>query len=350
MKIAIAHTDPMKAQRLRMELSKRSSFEIIWIANAAVDVINFCRHERPDVLLADVTITCTASSQFVAVVMAENPCLIILLASNRLHNEAQVFEMMGQGATDVVNTDFLELDLKLEHGVEQLLEKLALAGKLLGMACEQSKIELPVKVAPPAQVECPPLVLIGSSTGGPAALAQIMKQYPSKPNFATIIVQHVDEQFTGSLSRWLTSQINHPVELIKSGVKPAAGSIYLAGENKHLVMNSARELVYSLQPQDKIYKPSVDVFFQSVLEQWPNQAVAVLLTGMGEDGAIGLKALHDNGWFTIAEHKESCVVYGMPRAAIELNAATEVVELNQITSRILSYFKDIYNLKRAHFL
>jgi len=341
-KVAIAHKDPMKAQRLRLEVSKKTSFQIIWMAHCAEEAIDFCRRERPDVILADVNITSNAALGFVATIMAETPCLIVLLASYRLHHEALIFDMMGQGAMDVVNTDFLELDLNLEHGLEQLLGKLAVVGTLLGMPHETKKPELPVKAVSPVEAKFPPLVLIGSSTGGPAALAHMMKQYPLQPNFTTIIVQHVDEQFTNSLARWLTLQTNHLVEVIKPGLKPVLGAIYLAGENKHLVMNSKRELTYSLQPENKFYKPSLDVFFHSVLEYWPKKAVAILLTGMGEDGAAGLKALHDHGWFTIAEHRQSCVVYGMPKAAIDLNAATEVIRLNHITSRILSYFKETY--------
>lgn len=337
-KIAIAHQDPMKAHRLRLELSKIQSFQVVWLAYTSADTLKLCLEIAPDVILIDVSIFRQSSSKIIAKIMNQMTCLIVALATNRPHNQALIFEMMGQGAMDVINTNFLELDVEFKSGFQELLTKLITVTKLVKKNLDEEF--LPVSsIVPAVQKVYPPLVVIGSSTGGPAALAEIMKQYPKEPNFATIIVQHVDEQFTTSLSEWLTQQTHLPVQVVKSGIKPVAGSIYLAGENKHLVMNSQMELVYSLKPREKIYRPSVDVFFQSLLEHWPKKGVGVLLTGMGVDGAVGLKALHDHGWFTIAEHRQSCIVYGMPKAAIELNAATEVIPLNEITPRILSYFE-----------
>jgi two-component system, chemotaxis family, response regulator WspF len=104
-------------------------------------------------------------------------------------------------------------------------------------------------------------------------------------------------------------------------------------------MNSKFELEHTPHPLDKFHRPSIDVFFQSVALNWPHKSIAVLLTGMGSDGALGLKALREAGWHTIVEHEDSCVVYGMPKAAIKIGASTQILPLEQIPVAIISILK-----------
>jgi two-component system response regulator WspF len=162
-------------------------------------------------------------------------------------------------------------------------------------------------------------VVFGSSTGGPFALSKILSQFPVDLKAAVIVIQHVDQQFASGFADWLGGQIK-----------------YVAGRNDHLVMISGTHLRYTPIPEEVLYRPSVDVFFQSVAHNWPKTGVAVLLTGMGNDGANGMKALFDRGWLTIAEHQNSCVVYGMPKAAIEAGAAKEILLLDKIASAVLN--------------
>jgi two-component system response regulator WspF len=117
------------------------------------------------------------------------------------------------------------------------------------------------------------------------------------------------------------------------------GSALLASTNDHLVFLDPQHLGYKAEPRDCHYRPSIDVFFQSVVTHWKGEVVALLLTGMGRDGAKGLKSLRDAGVFTIAQDAESCVVYGMPKAAAELNAAVEILPLNRMASRLIDVLK-----------
>lgn len=187
-----------------------------------------------------------------------------------------------------------------------------------------------------SHVKKPPLIVIGASTGGPYALSKILQNIPSDCPAAIVIIQHVDENFALGLAQWLGRQISRQVQMAEAGTVPTAGSIYMAGKNLHLIMNERKEFAYTAHPIEEIYVPSVDIFFLSVAQNWHEKCAAALLTGMGNDGAEGLKALQNEGWYTIAQDEESCVVYGMPRAAVQLGAADDILPLEKIGPALLS--------------
>jgi len=180
-----------------------------------------------------------------------------------------------------------------------------------------------------------PLIAIGASAGGPAALASVLRGLPGDFPAAIVIVQHVEAQFAGGMADWLSQQSAIPVTLAKEGESPALAHAVLAGTSDHLVLNAANRLVYTPEPGDYVHRPSVDVFFDSVSRLWRGDAVGVLLTGMGKDGALGLKALRDRGHHTIAQDEGSCAVYGMPKAAAALNAAVDILPMDAIASKLL---------------
>jgi two-component system response regulator WspF len=178
------------------------------------------------------------------------------------------------------------------------------------------------------------LVAIGASAGGPAALAEILRVLPTDFPAAIVIVQHVDEQFARGFADWLAGQSKLPVRVAVEGDAPVEGTVLVAGRSDHLIFSGPNSLSYTPHPADYVYRPSVDVFFESIVRMRRENVVGVLLTGMGRDGAKGLKALRDAGWHTIAQDKDSCAVYGMPKAAANLGAAVEILPLNQIPAAL----------------
>jgi two-component system response regulator WspF len=181
----------------------------------------------------------------------------------------------------------------------------------------------------------PTLVAIGSSTGGPRALATILSGLPENLNAAVVICQHVDLQFAQGMVQWLKSQTPLEVDLIGEGMRPRSGVALVAGTNDHLVMGSDRAFHYTSHPREYPYRPSVNTFFDSILKYWPRKDLAILLTGMGRDGGEGLAALRRAGWHTIAQDEKTSVVYGMPAAAVELGGAVEILPLTRIAGAIL---------------
>ncbi|MGP0068400.1 MAG: chemotaxis protein CheB, partial [Isosphaeraceae bacterium] len=222
-----------------------------------------------------------------------------------------------------------------------LLHKIEVIGRLLGKSEKPASAHRFGSPARPASApraaadHTPePLVVLGASTGGPQALAGILARLPARFEAGVIIVQHVDAAFAPGLGQWLAEQSRRPVKLIEEGHRPAAGQVLLSVTDDHLVLGEDRRLRYSPEPRSACYRPSVDVFFDSVARNWPTPGVAVLLTGMFHDGAQGLLALRRTGWRTIAQDEASSVVWGMPKAAVAIGAAEEVLHLDQIAERI----------------
>jgi len=180
----------------------------------------------------------------------------------------------------------------------------------------------------------PPLIVIGASAGGPSAVATVLRDLPAQFGGAIVIIQHVDARFADHMATWLSDQSPTRVRIAREGDRLAAGQILLAGTDDHLVLTRTQTLAYIAEPRDAFYRPSIDVFMKSVCQYWQGMAVGVLLTGMGTDGASGLRALRNNGAVTIAQDRASSVVYGMPKAAAELDAASEVLPVTMIGSRL----------------
>ncbi|MCD6059926.1 MAG: Chemotaxis response regulator protein-glutamate methylesterase CheB [Moraxellaceae bacterium] len=178
------------------------------------------------------------------------------------------------------------------------------------------------------------LVAIGASAGGPSALAEVLGGLPAGFAAAVVVIQHVDEQFSAGLAEWLDQHCALPVRLARDGELPLPGSVLVAGTNDHLVMSAGGCLLYTPEPKEAVYRPSVDAFFESASRHWPGAVVGVLLTGMGRDGARGLRALREGGHHTIAQDEASSAVYGMPKAAALLDAAVEILPLDGIAPRL----------------
>jgi two-component system response regulator WspF len=245
-------------------------------------------------------------------IMSQSPCAIMMVTASVNRYAGNVLEAMTYGALDAVNTP--------ADGSASLLQKIATIAKLIGKSSQGRYFHKSL----------PPLILIGASTGGPQALVKILSQFPQDFHAAVVIVQHLDAQFAPGFAAWLNEQIPLSVEIASTGSRPQPGKILLAGTNHHLVMNSYLSFDYDEQPSNCAYHPSIDVLFQSAANHWTGQGIGVLLTGMGRDGAQGLKLLRAAGWHTIAQNRETCAVYGMPKVAVELKAAVEVLPVDAI--------------------
>jgi two-component system, chemotaxis family, response regulator WspF len=183
------------------------------------------------------------------------------------------------------------------------------------------------------------LLMIGASAGGPAAFAAILGKLDANFPAAIVIAQHVDAVFIPTFAQWLGQQCALPVGVAVEGDRPTPGKILLADSNKHLLFTGRRRLGYTTQPEDSHFYPSIDVLFESAAKFCGPGVVAVLLTGMGRDGARGLKALRNAGAVTIAQDAGSSAVYGMPKAAAEALAAKEILPLDSIPGRLIALFQ-----------
>ena len=334
MRIAIVNDMLLALEALRRSVAKRTDWKIAWIARDGKEAAKKCAADTPDIILMDLMMSVMNGAEATRQIMRDSPCAILVVTATVEGNMQLVFEAMGHGALDAINTPVLGADGKLT-GAAELEGKIDLIGKLIG----RGKQLLPALVALGDTVadnhHLPSLIVIGSSTGGPAALLEIFKALPTGFSAAIVVVQHVDITFSADLANWLSKQSPLPVNVVEPGCQPEKGIIWIAGTNDHLIMTAENKLVYRTEPKDVFYRPSVDVFFHSVATNWPALGLGIVLTGMGRDGAEGLLSLRKSGWRTIAQDKKTSVVFGMPKAAAECGAALKIMPIDRIAEELI---------------
>lgn len=182
------------------------------------------------------------------------------------------------------------------------------------------------------------VVLVGVSTGGPGAILKLLDSIGKNFPLPILITQHIDSSFEKNLTEWLQKSVNMPVHVAKNGIKPLPGHVYFAPADYHMVVskNLRGEMLIRLNtdPPVNFLRPSVDKLFLSGAEVLQSNVISVLLTGMGADGANGSCVLKENGAYTIGENEETCVVYGMPKAAYDMGGITELLPLYKIGDRL----------------
>lgn len=335
MDIGIVNDLEICIESLQQVLASAPEHRLVWVARDGQEAVDRCKELTPDLILMDLIMPVMNGVEATRKIMQSTPCPILVVTSTVSGNSAKVFEAMSAGALDAVATPVIG---KMDETVigEELLKKIHQIGQLTGSL--HKKPEKSRSIAKPkVQIDGIDLVVLGCSTGGPNILIEILSALPEKFPASIIIVQHMDKQFTPGLVQWIDSKINLPVSVARAGDIPEPGKILMACTDDHLIMTSTLTLSYTEEPKDNFYHPSVDVFFSSVAQFWPGEGVAALLTGMGRDGAEGLLALHNRNWYTIAQDRDSSIVYGMPKAAAQLGAATDILPAGKIGTAISNY-------------
>lgn len=334
MRIAIVNDTLIITETLRRILKTVPEYEIAWVAIDGAQAVVKCAKDTPDLILMDLFMPIMDGVEATRQIMANSPCAILIVTATIGSHTSKVFAAMGYGALDAVSMSALGTSASSKVG-QHLLAKIATIGKLIGKSTKSSFSSKSSSKQRLSNPKNPPLVAIGASTGGPQALAAILSRLGTDFAAAIVIVQHVDVQFAPGLVEWLGSKTRLPVELALVGCKPEVGKVLIAASNDHLILQPSQTLSYTKYPVDYAYRPSVNVFFKSVAQYWRGTGVGVLLTGMGRDGAEGLKMLRSAGWYTIAQSQSSCVVYGMPKAAVELDAAVDILPPEAIAPALL---------------
>lgn len=332
MRIGIVNDRLLAAAALRRVIVRSGKHDVAWIARDGDEAVTRCLQDPPDLVLMDLFMPRMDGIEATRQIMSRTPCAIIVATAKVEDHAGKVFEAMGAGAIDAVSLSGLG-QADAGESAKPLLAKIETISRLIGA---ERKPAVPTRGAGP-----PPdrLVAIGASAGGPAALATILAALPAHFPAAVVIVQHLDKQFAPGLSAWLGTRTKLPVRVAQEGDRPEPGAAFLAGRDQHLILSSPKRLGYVAQPRNVAYCPSVDVFFESVAHQWRGAVVGVLLTGMGRDGAVGLQTLRQAGHHTIAQDKSTSAVYGMPRAAVALDAAQEILALDKIAPRLTNMFR-----------
>lgn len=330
MRIGIVNDLRLVRETLRRLVESIPGKSVAWLANDGQEAIDRAREQTPDLILMDLIMPGVDGVEATRRIMSQSPCPILVVTSSVSGNISRVYEAMGFGALDAVDTPVLAPGGRID-GDNALRQKIDRIERMSGRPRTPSAVaSAPAPPVARSGSTPPSLIAIGSSTGGPKALAQLLGALPKRLSVPVVIVQHVDSNFAGGLATWLSAGSPLPVVMADEGAAPEPGKVHLARTESHLVLGPDRRFRYTTEPRDCFFTPSVDAFFHSAVRHWPSTGAAVLLTGMGRDGAEGLLALRRARWLTLAQDQASSSIWGMPRAAVELGAPVHVLPPDQI--------------------
>lgn len=336
MRIAIVNDTALAVEALRRVITSVARYQIAWIARDGAEAVDRAAQDTPDLLLMDIHMPQMDGVQAIRQIMSSHPCPILVVTSTVKGHAGKVFEALAAGAMDAVSTPVMTGDGQLASQ-QAFLAKIHTIERLVGRRHKDAPRDHPTNWQPtPRTTNNSTLVVIGASAGGPGAVAELLKVLPAlfPP---VVVVQHIDTQFAGGMADWLDGQTALKVHVARSNDALLPGNVYVAGEEGHLVMTRKCKLDYIADAPNSSYMPCIDTMLLSVAEYWEGRTAGVLLTGMGRDGAAGLKALREAGALTIAQDKDSSVVYGMPKAAAEIGAAEKILPLMRIASTLVQF-------------
>ena len=334
-RVLIADDSPTLRHLIRAILESDPELQVVGEAHNGEQAVALCHELRPDIITMDVRMPKMNGFQAIQHIMAESPRPILVLTSTSSDIELGIsFKAIEAGALMVAGKPCGLPDADPE-AARLILQVKAMADvKVVRRRPRvQKKTPAPPGDQPrPGPAPGPPvrLIAIGASTGGPPALQAILSQLPADLSVPVVVVQHMSPGFMKGFARWLAGTTSLRVKLAEHGEPLQPGTVYLGPDHQHLLAAQNGHVWLSDSSPVGGHRPSATVLFESVAQRYGRAAVGVLLTGMGKDGAQGLKALHDAGAHTIVQDEATCVVFGMPKEAIALGAAAEVLPLERI--------------------
>jgi two-component system chemotaxis response regulator CheB len=338
-RILLADDSELTRVVLRDLLSQDSDIAVVGEVSDGRSAVEQTAQIKPDLIIMDVMMPIMDGIEAVAEIMAATPTPILMLSANTDPQDSRsAFAAIKSGALDVMAKPSGIVTDAFSQIANQLIAKVKSLSRIRVIhhyRAQRIKVETP-KVALPAGPRR--ILAIGASTGGPKAVLQLLQGLPKDLAAAVLVVQHIADGFAPGFADWLNREVSLPVRLATAGRELSPGQVLIAPNRTHLMVRSNRIALEDSPPLHNC-RPAVDTLFLSLAaEHRALETVAVLLTGMGTDGADGLAALQSKGAYTIAQDEASCAVFGMPKAAIDRGAASQVLPLGNIAEVVCRLF------------
>jgi two-component system chemotaxis response regulator CheB len=328
-------------QALARMLASEPDIQVVGLAVDGQDGVEKVAALRPDVVTLDVQMPRMGGLEALKRIMAESPVPVLLLSSLTREGAAVTLQGLELGAMDFVDTSRVQGNMNLLNLADELKTKIrALAGghPQPPSAPVAAPAPPPPVVKPVSQAHHADVVVIGTSTGGPPALQAIIPRLPEDLAAAVLVVQHMPLGFTRSLAERLDARSEVPVREAREGEAIEPGTVLIAPAGSHMKVRrkgQAVRVALDEEPRASLHRPSVDILMVSVARVYGARALGVVLTGMGADGVEGLRAIREAGGQTLAESEETCIIYGMPKAAVEAGVVDRSIPLTRMADEIL---------------
>jgi len=345
--IKVLIVDDSKVVQELMEhiLTSDPDISIVGIASSGHEAIKLTREKRPDIITMDFHMPDMDGSDATRSIMETTPTPIIIVSGSMGTTDiTRSFELIEAGALAVVLRPPGTQHPGFNNARRELIQTIKLMSEVKVVRHYHRKHKVPVKsasVIPAANGinRDLKLVAIGASTGGPAALQKILTGLPKEFPLPIVIVQHISPGFLTGFVQWLSTSSGIALQIASDGEKIKAGTAYMAPDGFHMGVQQGLVIMLSTLPPENGLKPSVGHLFRSVAQVVGKNAIGVLLTGMGKDGAAELKEMRDKGAITIAQDEESSVIFGMPGEAFKIGAAGHVLPLDRIVEFLTELVK-----------
>lgn len=322
-------------------IKNAGGFEIVGVVSNGKDAAEKCCELKPDVVIMDMLMGDYDGIMGVKLIMEKCPTPIIILSALENNDASPVMEAMKAGAVDYHKKPNRTLGM-IDEMDKEFIEKIRDAKDAqLSVIINKKEIKPNLSAHTFSSTHMYDVIVIGSSTGGPSAVESVITKLPANLNIPVLIAQHMPANFLPSFAQRLDLLTPLKVVLGEKDLEVKAGNIYIApGEKNMIIRRDQRTGKIYCDFTEKIFKefnyPSATGLMLSVVEVFKNKIIGVVLTGMGKDASEGLKAIKDAGGYTIAQSKETCVVFGMPGSSVEIGAVTKIVPIDEIGSFIVS--------------
>ncbi|MEI6044776.1 MAG: chemotaxis-specific protein-glutamate methyltransferase CheB [Chloroflexota bacterium] len=376
-KVLIVEDSPTVAAILRHLIESDAAFQLVGVASNGAEAIRMTAHHHPQVITMDVNMPHMSGLEATEYIMAHNPTPILVITASLARQDIDLsFKMLSAGALEIIEKPTAE-EWARDGG--KLLERLKLLSRIKVITHLRGKSRSAIQPLPPttpnpqvvprrdmdnatapldpSKIYQPPtpkpfvrgtnplnsaiadrtllkahfkILGIAASTGGPPALSRLLKELPADFPLPILLVQHIPSGFSIGLAEWLNGETPLRVKNASEGEIPLPGTIYLSTDDRHLAVYKDGRLHLDDSPARFSLRPSADITFESMSLAWPGETLAVILTGMGRDGSIGMESLKRAGGYNIAQDEATSVIFGMPKSAIERGVIDKVLALNDI--------------------
>lgn len=322
---------------IKRMLASSPDIEVAGTASNGKEALELIPQLKPDVICTDLHMPVMDGFKLTKQVMRMYPMPILVVSVSVREGSANVFKLLEAGAVEVMLKPKGGLESESEKTKMELVSKIRILSgvRVFRRVGEKGRSSEQVDSALRVPHSAFRVVVIGASTGGPQALHEILRALPHDFPLPVVCIQHISEGFLKGLVEWLAEQCRIKVMIAGHGEAPLPGAVYFPREGTHLKIDQNGRFVCSTEPPVYGHRPSITATMRSLVQYYGSAVIGALLTGMGSDGAEGMLAIQQAGGITIAQDEESCIVFGMPKQAIELGAAKYVMPLEDIGRTIM---------------
>jgi two-component system, chemotaxis family, protein-glutamate methylesterase/glutaminase len=358
-KVMIVDDSALVRQVVTQAISREPSIEVIATAQDPVFALDKLKSQWPDVFIVDIEMPRMDGLTFLKKIMAEHPTPVIICSSLAERGAQVSMEALASGAVNIITKPKINLKSFLEDSSNDIVAAIKAAARanmsvlrrmtanpvtpaaILNRPKNTADVMLPSSTHQGARMygTTDKLIAIGTSTGGTQALEAVLTRLPAVTT-GIVIVQHMPEKFTAMFADRLNGLCQMEIREAKDSDRVRPGLALIAPGGRHMMVKRSGAQYYvevKDGPLVNRHKPSVDVLFRSVAQVAGKNALGIIMTGMGDDGARGLKEMHDTGAVTVAEDESTCVVFGMPKEAIKLGGVAKILPLDRIPQEIVNY-------------